>query len=162
MTEQSYTTSFIVSNPATEVFAAVNNPRAWWMTELKGATGRVGDEFSFDVPGVHYCKLRVITQVPGELVVWRVIDGEVRFIADRDEWTGTEIRFEISETDVGTEVRFTHEGLSPADECYDACSGAWNLYAGNSLRELLTTGVGQPSTNPDEKTFAEKFVDLAN
>jgi hypothetical protein len=45
------------------------------MTDIQGCTGQVGDEFSFEVPGVHYSKLRVSDVVPGELVVWTVIEG---------------------------------------------------------------------------------------
>jgi hypothetical protein len=156
MSEDSYTTTFTVPNTPAEVTAAVNNPRAWWMTDIVGATAQIGDEFSFEVPGVHYSKLRVTEMVPGELTVWRVVEGKVRFVADQDEWTGTEIRFEISPTTDGTQVRFTHVGLRPDGECYDACSGAWNLYAGQSLRDLLTTGEGQPNSNPDEVTFQEQ------
>jgi len=162
MTESSYTTSFTVANTPAEVTAAVNDPRAWWMTDIVGSTEQVGDEFSFEVPGVHYSRLRVTDMVPGELVVWRVVEGKVRFVADQDEWTGTEIRFEMSPTADGTAVRFTHVGLRPADECYDACSGAWNLYAGTSLRNLLTTGSGQPSSNPDEATFQEQVSTAAD
>jgi hypothetical protein len=156
MSGSSYTTTFTVPNSPAEVSAAVNDPRAWWMTDIVGATAQAGDEFSFEVPGVHYSKLRVTDVVPGELTVWRVVEGKVRFVADQDEWTGTEIRFEISPSAEGTQVRFTHVGLRPDVECYDACSGAWNLYAGASLRNLLTTGAGQPNSNPDEVTFQEE------
>ncbi|MDT7661043.1 MAG: hypothetical protein QOD04_599 [Pseudonocardiales bacterium] len=161
MTEHSYTTSFTVANPPAEVFAAVNAPRAWWMTDIQGATRQVGDEFSFEVPGVHYSKLRVTEMVPDELVVWRVIEGRVQFVADPDEWTGTEIRFELSEHDSATTLRFTHVGLHPDHECYEACSGAWSLYAGDSLRTLLTTGTGMPNSNPDEARFQEAAGDSA-
>jgi hypothetical protein len=52
-------------------------------------------------------------------------------------------------------VCFTHVGLRPDHECYDACSGAWNLYAGDSLRSYITTGQGRPNSNPDEVSFAQ-------
>jgi Activator of Hsp90 ATPase homolog 1-like protein len=156
MSERDFTTSFTVNRTPAEVDAAVNDPRAWWMTDIVGATERVGDEFSFEVPGVHWSRLRVTERVPGELVVWQVVDGKVQFVADQDEWTGTEIRFDLSPTADGTEVRFTHVGLRPDHECYDACSGAWTLYAGSSLRNLLTTGEGQPGSNPDEARFQEQ------
>ncbi|MGH8917613.1 MAG: hypothetical protein ACRD0H_04620 [Actinomycetes bacterium] len=87
---------------------------------------------------------------PGELVAWTVVDGKVRFVADQDEWTGSEIRFEMTPTEARTQVRFTPVGRRPADEGYEAGSGARNLYAGQSLRALLTTGTGQPNSNPDE------------
>lgn len=46
--------------------------------------------------------------------------------------------------------------MRPADESYEACSGAWNLDAGQSLRALLTTGTGQPNSNPDEARFQQE------
>jgi activator of Hsp90 ATPase-like protein len=156
VTQDSYTTTFTVAATPAQVTAAVNDPRAWWMTDIVGATAHVGDEFSFDVPGVHWSRIRVTEMVPGELTVWQVVDGKVQFIADQDEWTGTEVRFEISPTPDGSRVRFIHAGLRPDGECYDACSAAWNLYAGQSLRNLLTTGEGQPNSNLDEVTFQEQ------
>lgn len=161
MTEHndSYSTSFTVGNSPTEVLAAISDPRAWWMADLRGATTEVGDEFSFEVPGVHYAKFRVTDLVPGRLVVWTVIDGQIRFVADPEEWNGTQVRFELSPVaGGGTEVLFTHVGLRPDHECYDACTGGWNLYAGGSLRSFITTGAGQPNSNPDEVSFAEDTV----
>ena len=40
---------------------------------------------------------------------------------------------------------FTHVGLAPDDECYEACSDAWGSYIKHSLRSLITTGKGQPN-----------------
>lgn len=155
MNTHSYSTSFTVEQTPSEAFDAVNNPRAWWSTDIEGTTDQEGQEFVFEVPGVHYSKIRLTELVPGELVVWKVVEATISFVADKDEWTGTEIRFEISETDGGTEVRFTHDGLVPDFECYDACSNAWGLYAGGSLRNLITTGTGNPGSNPEEAEFRE-------
>lgn len=151
-----FTTDFTVQNTPAEVVAAISDPRAWWMTDIVGSTERVGDEFSFEVPGVHRSTMRITELVPGELVVWRVIDGKVSFVADPDEWTGTELRFDVARTGAGTEVRFTHVGLEPEIECYEACSGAWTIYARDSLRDLLTTGAGAPGSNPDEARFQKR------
>lgn len=155
MSEHSYTTTFTVEQTPAEVFAAVNDPRAWWGADIEGTTDQAGQDFTFEVPGVHYSKIRVTELVPGKLVMWRVVDARLSFVQDQDEWTGTEIRFELSEHDGGTELRFTHHGLIPTHECYDACSNAWSFYVGGSLRDLITTGVGAPSANPEEARFQE-------
>jgi hypothetical protein len=63
---------------------------------------------------------------------------------DKSEWTGTEMRFEISEKDGKTEVRFSHVGLVPEYECFEICSSSWGFYMNGSLRSLITTGKGQP------------------
>jgi hypothetical protein len=82
------------------------------------------------------------------------------FISDQREWTGTDIRFDISERDGMTDVRFTHLGLVPAYECYDVCRDAWGVYIRDSLRSLIATGVGKPSREVDAR-FAELRASLA-
>lgn len=62
--------------------------------------------------------------VPGRKVSWLVVDNYFNFTRDETEWTGTTITFDISEKDGQTEVRFTHQGLVPADECFAPPRGA--------------------------------------
>jgi hypothetical protein len=78
------------------------------------------------------------------------------FIDDQSEWIDTEIWFELCENDGTTEVRFTHAGLVPQYECFDICSNAWGFYIGGSLRSLITTGQGKPSSNPDEARYQDE------
>ena len=37
-------------------------------------------------------------------------------------------------------VRFTHVGVAPESECFDACSNAWRYYVDTSLRNRIVTG----------------------
>jgi hypothetical protein len=60
-----------------------------------------------------------------------------------------DVVFEIAKKGDKTEVHFTHVGLVPANECYGVCSDAWGSYITGSLRDLITTGKGQP--NPIEE-----------
>jgi uncharacterized protein YndB with AHSA1/START domain len=145
MSDSSYTTSFTVDRTPDQVFDAINDVRGWWMTTVDGDNRSVGGEFSYRVPDVHYCKMRVTELVPGEKVVWQVVDNHMGFIDDQSEWMGTEIRFELSAKDGATELRFTHYGLVPSYECFDICRNAWTFYVGDSLRSLAATGEGRPS-----------------
>jgi uncharacterized protein YndB with AHSA1/START domain len=156
MSTQSYTTTFTVDRTPAEVFAAVNDVRSWWGKDVQGDVDEVGAEFVFEVEGVHYSKICVTELVPGEKVVWEVIDARLTFVEDTKEWDDTEIRFEIAEQGDATEVRFTHVGLRPEVECYDACSNAWAFYVGDSLRSLIATGEGKPSGNPTDAEFQER------
>ena len=156
MNDQSYTTSFTVEHTPIEVFNTVNNVRGWWSTNIEGRTDTIGAEFTFEVPGVHYSRIQVTELVPGEKVVWRVLDTRISFVDDQTEWVDTEIRFELSDSGGATEVRFTHQGLVPDYECYDACSNAWGLYVGSSLRNLITTGTGRPISSPDDERHQEE------
>jgi hypothetical protein len=145
MSDTSYTTSFSVDRTPEEVFAAINDVRGWWMTKVDGDNGAVGDEFSYHVPGIHFCKMRVTELVPAQKVVWQVVDNHMGFIEDQSEWKGTEIRFELFRKDGATELRFVHDGLVPSYECFDICRNAWTFYVGSSLRSLAATVEGQPS-----------------
>ena len=74
----------------------------------------------------------------------------------------TIIIFEITEKNNKTQIGFTHLGLVPDYECFDACSNAWSHYIGESLLNLITTGKGQPnSTDNPMTTDEEKFKSAA-
>ena len=77
------------------------------------------------------------------------MDSQLNFIKVKQEWTGTKISFEIVEKNNKTAILFTHHGLIPEIECFDACSNAWSDYINNSLRNLVNTDKGQPT--PKEK-----------
>jgi uncharacterized protein YndB with AHSA1/START domain len=155
MSNPSYTTAFTVDRAPDQVFDAVNDVQSWWMTKVDGSNRTVGDEFSYRVPGVHFCRMRVTELVPGEKVVWTVVDNHMGFIEDQTEWVGTEIRFELTEQDGATEVRFTHDGLVPSYECFDICENAWTFYIQDSLRSLAATGEGTPS-DPDTLSLGDE------
>jgi hypothetical protein len=154
MSNQSYTTTFTVDQTPEEVFAAINNVHGWWTGEVEGSTDKLGDEFSYRHPDIHYSKQRLTESVPGKKVVWLVVDAQLDFVQDKGEWKGTEIIFEIAEKGDQTEVRFTHQGLVPDYQCFDACSNAWGMYINSSLRNLITGGQAQP--NQTEKVAGEK------
>lgn len=140
-----YTTSLTVDQSPAEVFEAINNVRAWWSGEIDGVTDRPGAEFTYRYKNVHDTTQRITEWVPGEKIVWHVVDSHINFVKDTTEWNGTDIVFEIARKDGKTELRFTHVGLVPAIECYGGCSGAWGFYIDESLRGLITAGKGQPN-----------------
>lgn len=147
MQSTNFTSSFTVKQNPAEVYEAINNVRQWWTGDIEGASARVGDEFSYTYPGAHYSRQKVTELVPGHKVVWHVVDSRLEGPDDPGEWTGTDIIFEISAVEDGTEVRFSHVGLIPEFECYESCSNAWGFYVNGSLRRLITTGDG-PTTPP--------------
>src|SRR5262249_4753067 len=128
-----------------EAFDAINNVRGWWPGEIEGRTKKLNDEFTYRYKEIHYSKQKLIEVVPGKKVVWQVTDSRLNFVEDKTEWTGTKIVFEISEKNNKTQIRFTHLGLVPNYQCFDACSNAWHDIINNSLRGFITTGIGQAS-----------------
>ena len=145
MNNRSYTTAFMVNQSPEAAFAAINNVRGWWSEEIEGRTDKLGEEFKYHFQDIHRCKLKIAELVPGKKVVWRVLDNYFNFTKDKTEWTGTDVIFDISKKGDKTEVRFTHRGLVPEYECYDACREGWSTYINSSLLDLIVTGKGQPN-----------------
>jgi len=141
----SFTTRFTVENTPEEVFAAITDVRAWWSGDIEGETSALGDEFTYRYEDVHRSRQRITESIPGERVVWHVLEGFLDLGQEKAEWTGTDIAFEIARVGDSTEVCFTHRGLVPAFECYDSCSSAWAFYINGSLRNLILTGAGEPN-----------------
>jgi uncharacterized protein YndB with AHSA1/START domain len=147
VTSIDFQSSFTVTHSAEDVYSAIINPKRWWTGDIEGSASAVGDTFSYRYGDVHYSKQRVCELVPGQRIVWEVVESHLPGNPDPEEWTGTQIRFEITENAGQTEVRFSHAGLIPAFECFDACSSAWGFYVHSSLKRLITTGDG-PATPP--------------
>ena len=141
-----------------EVFAAVLDVRGWWNENLIGSSAALHDEFVFTddaayagetvrakKAGIRFARFQVTEVVPGRRVVWHVVDSDLTFVEDRDEWTDTDVVFDISGDSSGTTLHFTHVGLSAAEsECFEECSRGWTFYVTRSLPQLISTGTGQP------------------
>jgi hypothetical protein len=145
MTNQDFTTTFSVDQPAKEAFDAINNVRGWWSQEIEGSTDKLGDEFTYRYKNIHSCKMKLVEVIPNKKVVWLVLDNYFNFTEDKTEWKGTKVIFEVSKKDDKAQLRFTHEGLVPEYECFNVCSNAWGSYINGSLRSLIETGAGRPN-----------------
>jgi hypothetical protein len=143
--DQDFTTTIQVPVSPEEAFDAINNPRGWWSEEIEGSTNRLQSEFDYHFQDVHRCKIKVIELIPGQKVVWLVLDNNFNFTEDKSEWKGTRIIFDIAGKGGQTEIRFTHQGLVPDYECYDVCNKAWSYYINISLHRLIATGKGGPN-----------------
>lgn len=125
-----------------KIFEAITNVRSWWSgyhaEEIVGGTTHLNDEFTFSAgDGAHYSKHKIVEVIPNKKIVWLTIESKFSFIEKSDEWTGSKVVFEIEKKGLDTQLIFTHEGLTPAVECYTACSPAWTAYLENKLLPLI-------------------------
>ena len=155
--EDNYTVSFEVEQSPDEVYTALNNVRAWWSQDLQGQTQAVGDVFYFHYQDIHRSTIKVSELVPGKKVAWHVLHNAFNFTEDKSEWNDTDIIFEITEQGGKTRLKLTHVGLVPSNECYQACSDGWRTYIAGSLKNLITTGQGQPNLG-EAITESEKHL----
>lgn len=144
MTNNYFTTSFVVVQSQRQVFDAINNVKGWWNANAEGRSEQLNDAFTVQFADIHYSKQEVTELLPDEKITWLVTDSKLNFLLDKTEWTGTSIVFEISKKQDKTHVQFTHRGLAPGIECFDACSNAWTDFIQNSLFKFITAGEGKP------------------
>lgn len=142
MDTQDFSLTLLSTQPADKIFEVIRNVRTWWTgyfsEDISGNTEKLNDEFIFRAgEGLHYSKQKLTEVIPNQKIVWLITESELSFLEKKDEWTGTEVIFEISETDGKTRLTFTHKGLQPEVECYDACAPAWTMYLQNKLSPLI-------------------------
>lgn len=138
MATKDFTLTLLTDQAPQKVYQAIKNVRAWWSgyysEEIIGNTENLHDEFSFRAgDGVHFTKHKLIEVIPDKKVVWLTMESDLSFINKKDEWTGTKVIFEISKKGDQTQLKFTHEGLTPQVECYDACAPTWTQYLQNNF-----------------------------
>jgi hypothetical protein len=146
MAATDFSITILTEQSQQEVFKAVNDVRSWWSgyhsEEIKGNTEHLGDEFSFSAAGgEHYSEQKLIEVIPYEKIVWVITYSKLNFLKKKDEWTGSKVIFEISTTDNKTQLKFTHQGLTAENECYESCAPGWTLYIQNRLVPLINGSV---------------------
>jgi len=117
-----------------EALSTIEGLAGWWATDTSGDPA-VGGVIAFRfAPGGFDMAVREL--VPGKAVRWEVVDGP-------DEWIGTEVSFDITQSGAFTIVLFEHSGWQEPVELMYHCSTKWALFL-MSLKQLLGTGVGAP------------------
>ena len=142
MKKQDMTFTLSVDQTPEQVCAAIADVSGWWPGKFTGETDKLGAEFTYRYQDMHSSTQKVTEWVPGKRVVWHVTDSHLSFLEDKDEWTGTDIVFDIARKDGKTVLTFTHVGLTPGVECYEACLEGWGFCIEKSLYKLITTGEG--------------------
>ncbi len=156
MKAEDYNTGITIDAGVKEAFNAINNVYGWWSTDFEGSVNKQGDVFTVHF-GDTFITMQIIELIPDRKVVWQVIDSWKHWMkSNNTEWIGTKISFEILEKEDKAQVEFTHVGLVPALDCFDVCSDAWGDYIKNSLRNLINSGVGQPTNIANSEAGVKK------
>lgn len=116
----------------------------WWTIHCNKAVS-LNDNLTVRF-GETTVKEMIITELnENKSLTWEVTKAyiDIKELSKKDEWVGTKIKWAISPTESGSKVCFTHEGLTPLFECYEACEGGWNYFL-DSLKSFLNTGKGTP------------------
>ncbi len=130
---KNYQYTFHSNKTAEEIFPVLQDVRQWWIgifgETISGETNIIGDEFSFSAGhGAHFSKQKLIEIKPNKELVWLVIESNLSFLNDTQEWENTRIIFNLEGTAHGTKITFIHAGLVPNIECYKNCTDAWTQY----------------------------------
>jgi Activator of Hsp90 ATPase homolog 1-like protein len=141
MKNKDFQFSFTTSKSAEEVFAHLIQPNNWWVgvygETIEGKSTELNDEFTFKAgSGAHFSIQKLIEIIPGKRIAWSVTESNLSFLEHTNEWSGTKFGFDILSKGSETHVTFTHEGLVPEIECYDACSSGWTQYLQNLKRNM--------------------------
>ena len=125
-----------------EAIKKISNVPEWWGVTFTGNSEKQNDKFSVKMSGDSFFNFTVEELTRGKRIVWLVTDCNMPWYTDKKEWTNPKLIFDLKEINGGTEITFTHEGLTPDVECYNDCAPGWTHWIKTSLFSYLTTGKG--------------------
>jgi hypothetical protein len=144
MQQHDYYSILTANIPPKEALEKISRVNEWWSTQVEGSFSRPGDIFTVRFQNGDWYQIKIDALIPGQKLVWNVIDAEQTWHEESKEWAGTKILWEISPERDGSNVRLTHLGLIPEFECYGKCSRSWDWLMQKSITGLLTEGKGLP------------------
>jgi hypothetical protein len=143
MKPQNYHTRITAKVTAKEAVEKVNRVSAWWGKNVEGSPQKLNDIFTIRF-GETWVTFQVVDVVTDKRIEWEVTDCFLPWLTDKTEWKNNYLIWELSAQKDSTQIDFTHVGLIPEIECYDACHQGWNFHINESLFKLLTENQGLP------------------
>jgi uncharacterized protein YndB with AHSA1/START domain len=148
MEKKNYHRTITVNASSDEAMRKINQVNHWWKHDFSGSAEKLNDRFTVpfgDLNGEKSFVDFVVSEiVPNKKIVWKVTNCNLPWFKDKTEWNNTEVVFEISFENNKTKIDFTHIGLVPGIECYDACEKGWDGHVTNSLLSFINEGKGNP------------------
>ncbi|MEI8280637.1 MAG: SRPBCC domain-containing protein [Bacteroidota bacterium] len=144
MKQQDYNSGFVANCTAHEAIDKISQVDKWWGADVEGSSKNLNDVFTIHF-GDTFVTFKIMELLPQKKVVWYVTDSFIPSLADKTEWSDTQVQFEVFAKDGATELSVTHVGLVPDVECYDMCSKGWDFFIKESLRKFIVEGKGEPN-----------------
>jgi hypothetical protein len=118
-----------------DLLGSTDGISSWWSDSVSGSVSSVGDTFEVRFP---------TTPIPFELRVTECSGEAVEWVVDENPpwWKGTTIRFDVSNTESGCQIMFTHEGFDAADPIIPVITPAWVHFVDNLV---AVAGAGTPN-----------------
>jgi len=145
MRTSDFAITIMVDQTPAEAFDAIADVPGWWNENFKGSAKSLDDVFSIQF-GETFVDFKIVELAPEKKAVWLVTDCNLHWLADKKEWNGTQVVWDIAAFGKSTEITMTHVGLVPEIECFENCKKGWNFFIGESLFKLLTEKRGLPTT----------------
>ncbi len=97
----------------------------------------MNDKFTVPFGEPSFVDFVVSEMITNKKVIWSVTDCYLPWFNDKKEWNNTQVVFELSGENGKTKIDFTHIGLVPGIECYDACEKGWDGHVTESLVKFI-------------------------
>jgi hypothetical protein len=148
MENKSFHRTITVNASPVEAMKKISQVNLWWKTGCSGSVEKLNDKFTVPFGELNgdksFVDFIVNEFVPNKKVVWKFTDCNLPWFKDKQEWNNTEVVFEISPENNKTKIDFTHIGLVPGIECYEACEKGWDGHVTKSLVSFINEGKGMP------------------
>lgn len=125
MKDKNYHKTLTVHAAADEALRKISQI-SWWQKHFSGSANQPGDRFRVPFGAPSFVDFVVAELIPKKKLVWEVTGCHLHWFGDKKEWLDTRLVFELSEQNRRTIVEFTHVGLTPEKECFEACQKGWD------------------------------------
>jgi len=131
------------ASPERAAQAVTDDLEQWWSTRIERRSDGFTTRFNNSHATFHF--------EPGSdplSFAWTCTDAHmiIEDVEDAAEWVGTQLLWQITPTETGSDIQLTHKGLGPTLPCFDVCQRGWQHFFETSLRDHLNSNTGAPNT----------------
>ena len=148
MENKNYNRTIMVNASLEEAMKKISQINLWWRKDFSGIADNLNDKFTVpfgELNGeIAFVDFMISELVPNKKVTWKVLDCNLPWFKDKKEWNNTEVVFILSEENGKTTIDFTHIGLVPEVDCYEACEKGWDGHITRDFVKFMNEGIKLP------------------